>query len=223
MADPIASSVTADHVDAYHRDGVVVLRGAFAAWIPTLAKGADFNAAHPSDRALVRAKDGGGHFLEDFCSWQRIAEYRTFVESPMAAIAAALDALRHRPVLPRSLPRQGGEQCRRHAWHQDIPYCGVRWRPDLSFWIPLERRERPRSVASPAHRWPKEVRPTSWSTNELLRGRRQLHGPARRRERRLRDQSVGDQVATAFQLQAVHGAAVTRASWQADALLSPRW
>ena len=60
-------------ISDYQDNGFVVLRGLFKDWIPALRRGADTNAAHPSDGALFHGGDDDqGRFLEDFCNWQRI-------------------------------------------------------------------------------------------------------------------------------------------------------
>jgi ectoine hydroxylase-related dioxygenase (phytanoyl-CoA dioxygenase family) len=149
---------------------VVVLRGVFGPWIPSLARGADHNAAEPSAGALIHRKDGAkGRFLEDFCNWQRIAEYRAFVtDSPMGAIAAKLMRSAWAQFFhDHYLDKEGGTGVAT-PWHQDIPNYCVCGDQTASVWLPLHAREEQVSLRCVArsHRWPKEVRPTSWSTNE---------------------------------------------------------
>lgn len=154
----------------YQANGVVVLRGAFTDWIETLQAGAKANLASPSPRAIVHTREGqSGRFLEDFCCWERIPEYREFVlHSPLGQIAAELmqsdtaqffhDHFLHKEAAtPVPTP-----------WHQDMPYYCVDGEQTASFWIPLQSRPREVSLKCVAgsHGWPKLVRPTRWSGNE---------------------------------------------------------
>jgi ectoine hydroxylase-related dioxygenase (phytanoyl-CoA dioxygenase family) len=53
-------------------------------------------------------------------------------------------------------------------WHQDMPYYCVEGDQTVSFWLPLESREKSVSLkcAAGTHKFSKEIRPTSWSNNE---------------------------------------------------------
>ena len=88
--------LTQSEIQDFKDDGVVVLRGVFNEWIDTLSKGADFHIKNPSEGALIhKGKDLQGKFLEDFCNWQRIPEYKDFVlNSPLASIAARLNGVK---------------------------------------------------------------------------------------------------------------------------------
>ena len=79
-------------IESFNDDGVVVLRGVFKEWIDILIRGAEFHINNPSSSALVhQGKSYQGYFMEDFCNWQRIPEYKDFVlNSPLASLAAEL-------------------------------------------------------------------------------------------------------------------------------------
>ena len=53
-------------------------------------------------------------------------------------------------------------------WHQDMPFYCVNGVQTVSLWVPLNAREKSVSLrcAAGSHRLPKEIRPTSWSSNE---------------------------------------------------------
>jgi len=87
----VIQAISKKLVDQYQQNGVVCLRGVFADWIPALCKGADMNVESASNRVLIHGDGKTGRFLEDFCNWQRIPEYRDFVlNSNIGEIAAAL-------------------------------------------------------------------------------------------------------------------------------------
>ena len=124
----------------YQRDGVVCVRGAFSAEQIELARAAiDANLADLSPLAKRASAGDDGAFIEDFCSWSRIAEIERFArESGAAAIAAELTAsatirLYHDHVLVKE---PGTFQ--RTPWHQDLPYYNVDGRQNVSMWIPVD-------------------------------------------------------------------------------------
>ena len=124
----------------YQRDGVVCVRGAFSAEQIELARAAiDANLADLSPLAKRASAGDDGAFIEDFCSWPRIAEIERFArESGAAAIAAELTAsatirLYHDHVLVKE---PGTFQ--RTPWHQDLPYYNVDGRQNVSMWIPVD-------------------------------------------------------------------------------------
>jgi hypothetical protein len=79
-------------IEEFRAEGVAVIRGAFASWVETLRKGVATNwAARGPDSHIYAGEKGGGKFLSDYCNWQRIPEYRTFIfESEAARVGAAL-------------------------------------------------------------------------------------------------------------------------------------
>ncbi|MFQ5961761.1 MAG: phytanoyl-CoA dioxygenase family protein [Candidatus Methylomirabilales bacterium] len=152
----------------YQKNGFVVLRSVFNEWLPTLRKGADRNHDNPSPRALIHREDSHeGRFLEDFCNWQRIPEYEDFVfNSSMGAIAARLMKSRSAQFFHDHYLHKEADTGVATPWHQDIPYYCVQGEQTVSFWIPLDAREKEVSLRCVvgSHELPKEVRPTSWST-----------------------------------------------------------
>jgi ectoine hydroxylase-related dioxygenase (phytanoyl-CoA dioxygenase family) len=137
----VAAAVTPELVSAYQRDGACCVRGLFTPdEIALLAAGIESNLALPSERAIVASQPGDpGRFFEDFCNWQRIDEYRRFIEeSPAAAAAAVL--MGGSPVRlfhDHLLVKEAGTQ-QRTPWHQDQPYYNVDGRQNVSMWIPVD-------------------------------------------------------------------------------------
>ena len=128
-------------IDAYARDGAVVVRGAFTpAEVELVAAGIESNLASPGPLAgVASAADDPGRFVEDFCNWQRIPEYEQFIRTSAAAdIAHQLmggDTVRlyhdhllvKEPLTAQPTP-----------WHQDIPYYNVDGRMNVSMWMPVD-------------------------------------------------------------------------------------
>ncbi len=163
----VVQAISKKLVDQYQQNGVVCLRGVFADWIPALCKGADMNVESAGNRVLIHGDGKSGRFLEDFCNWQRIPEYRDFVlNSNIGEIAAALMQSRCAQFFHDHYLQKDAGAATATPWHQDLPYYCLRGEQTVSFWIPLDERSMDASLLCVAgsHRLPKEIRPTSWST-----------------------------------------------------------
>jgi ectoine hydroxylase-related dioxygenase (phytanoyl-CoA dioxygenase family) len=169
MADvQIAETV----VRNFQTEGVVVLRGVFADWVETLRAGAEEVMRNPSAlERTYRPQDGSAPFFQDFCNWQRIAEFRSFVfESPAASIAAQL--MRSRTVRffhDHLLVKHPGTTTVT-PWHHDQPYYCVAGPNSVSFWTPLDLIARAESLECVAgsHRWSTAgYRPTRFDGSAL--------------------------------------------------------
>jgi ectoine hydroxylase-related dioxygenase (phytanoyl-CoA dioxygenase family) len=168
--------VSAADIEAYQRDGAVVVRGAFREWIERLRDGVERNMREPGIYATenVKPEEGTGRFLEgrffdDYCNWQRIPEFAAFVtQSPAAAIAGAL--MRSRAVQmfhDHILVKEPGTP-KPTPWHQDMPYYCVQGMQTVSYWIPLDPVGEANTlrVVLGSHLWPKLVRPVSWAAGD---------------------------------------------------------
>lgn len=158
MDSKVEDLVTPTDFEAFARDGVVVIRNAFAEhWLESLAHGVERNIGAPGpDATRYTPEDEPGKFYDDYCNWQRVPEYRDFVfNSPAAAMVGALMRsnevrLYHEHVLIK----EPGT----HAvtpWHHDLPYYGVEGTQLCSVWLPLDPIPLsvcPEFVAG-SHRW----------------------------------------------------------------------
>ncbi len=129
-----------DTIEAYQRDGAVVVRGAFGPAHVDLAREAvDANLADLSPRAKRASAADDGAFVEDFCNWQRIPAIERFIrESPAAAIAAQLmGSTTVRLYHDHMLTKEPGTR-QRTPWHQDQPYYNVEGRMNTSMWFPVD-------------------------------------------------------------------------------------
>ncbi len=127
-------------VEAFARDGVVVVRGIVTpAEVEALAAGIEQVLAEPSDRSnVVSSADDPGCFVEDFCRWQDVPEIgRVALESALPEAAAALmDSMRARFYHDHVLVKEAGTT-QRTPWHQDQPYYNVSGR-GVSAWVPID-------------------------------------------------------------------------------------
>ncbi len=161
--------ITQDHIDQYQRDGVVLIKGLFADQVDLLRAGVAANMAEPGPYASNNDKAGeSGRFFDDYCNWTRIAEFKEAIDaSPVAEVAA--DLMRSSSVQmfhDHVLVKEPGTSMAT-PWHQDGPYYFVEGQQTISFWSPLDvvTDATLRCVAG-SHRWPKEVLPTRWVSEQ---------------------------------------------------------
>lgn len=141
VQSPVTSRIDPQTVREFEANGAVALRGLVSArWLEVLARGVEKNLADPGPYSCTYTPEGEpGGFVDDYCNWQRIDEYRAFVTgSPAAAVAARLMAsdtarLYHEHVLVKE---PGTREVT--PWHHDLPYYGVDGDQLCSIWLPLD-------------------------------------------------------------------------------------
>ncbi len=131
----------ADTVEAYARDGAVVLRGVLSTEeLAVLTRGIEHNLAQPSPLALVASEpDDPGRFVEDFCTWPHNADYAAILRhSALPHLAAQLmRSAGVRLYHDHMLTKEAGTRAPT-PWHQDQPYYNVSGMQNVSFWIPVD-------------------------------------------------------------------------------------
>jgi ectoine hydroxylase-related dioxygenase (phytanoyl-CoA dioxygenase family) len=138
---PIDSHVDEADIDDFWGIGAVCLRKVITDdWLDVLAAGIDRNEVDRSEwGSEYTPADAKGRFWDDYCSWDRIAEYRNFLfDSGIAAIAGRLlkttsVRLFHEHVLVKE---PGTTEIT--PWHHDQPYYCVNGNQLLSTWISLD-------------------------------------------------------------------------------------
>lgn len=127
--------------DQYRADGCVVVRGLFSPdEVETVRQGIARNLAEPGPLFGVASRDDDpGRFVEDFCNWQRIPEYRAIAfDSPAADVAAALmGGSTVRLFHDHLLVKEPGTR-QPTPWHQDQPYYNVDGWDNCSMWMPVD-------------------------------------------------------------------------------------
>lgn len=158
-------TVTDRDISDYRRDGAVCLRGVFADWVDTIAAGIERNMRDPGPYAAESVRgDEGGSFFDDYCNWQRIAEFRDVVErSPAAAVAARIMGSQTAQFFhDHVLVKEPGTQ-KATPWHQDTPYYFVDGSQTVSFWIPIDPvKEATLRLIAGSHRWESLILPVRW-------------------------------------------------------------
>ena len=158
-------------VQQFQNEGATVLRGFFIDWIDVLRDGIAANMAEPNPNARIyKDEEAGGRFFVDYCSWQRIPQYRDFIFNSNAAEIGAelMDSqqvqLFHEHVLVKEA--QTGIPT---PWHHDLPYYCVDGPKTVSLWIPLDEvpRERTLEFVAGSHQWGKSYRPQRFNGQAL--------------------------------------------------------
>ncbi len=158
--------VSDSDIDAYHRDGAIVVRGVFRDWMDRIARGIEANMASPGPFNFDYGEAiKSGRFFDDYCNWERFPDLADLVRnSPAAAVAArAMGSSTARIFHDHVLVKEPGTTMR-SPWHQDIPYYFVEGRQTVSIWIPCDPVDRstcPQFIAG-SHQWEKLVLPVKW-------------------------------------------------------------
>jgi ectoine hydroxylase-related dioxygenase (phytanoyl-CoA dioxygenase family) len=161
---PMAVQVTEEMRAAYARDGVVLVKGLWADWVEQLRKGVEADMADPTFQ-MVNLKPGEtGRFFDDYCSWQRIPEFREVIfKSGVAGVAAALMGSQRVQLFHDHVLVKEPGTTKPTPWHSDGPYYFVEGRQTVSFWSPLDPvREASLRCVAGSHLWEKDVLPTRW-------------------------------------------------------------
>ncbi len=89
--EPPEFHIEDEQIEAYQRDGVLYLNGAFEDWVEPLRAGLARNLSNPmAFRFPAESTSEGepGRFFDSYCNWPLIPEYRDFVfRSPAASLA----------------------------------------------------------------------------------------------------------------------------------------
>ncbi len=127
-------------VEAYARDGVVVVRGIIRPdELTRLASAVDQAMTEPSKRSIVAsADDDPGFFFEDFCRWSDLPDLESVALGSALPEAAAMlmDSRQARLYHDHILVKEPGTT-QRTPWHQDQPYYNVTGR-GISAWVPID-------------------------------------------------------------------------------------
>ena len=128
-------------IQAFRTQGACVVRGLFSPKeVALIERGIERNLAEPGPLFGVASRDDDpGRFVEDFCNWQRIDEYRQIAfRSRAADVARALMGSRHvRLFHDHVLVKEPGTR-QPTPWHQDQPYYNVDGLQNCSMWMPVD-------------------------------------------------------------------------------------
>ncbi len=166
--EPPEFHIEDEQIEAYQRDGVLYLNGAFEDWVEPLRAGLARNLSNPmAFRFPAESTSEGepGRFFDSYCNWPLIPEYRDFVfRSPAASLAGKVMQGSYAQFFhEHAFVKEAGTQ-RATPWHQDIPYYTVRGDRNVSIYVALDDVEEDVAVrfVRGSHRWGKVFYPKVW-------------------------------------------------------------
>lgn len=133
--------LTKQDIEFFQENGAVVIRKLFSReQLGLLERGIARNMAEPSALSIVASRpEDPGYFIEDFCNWQRIPEYREFVEtSPAADVAGQLMGCKTVRLYHDHLLVKEPKTVATTPWHQDQPYYNIDGFDNVSMWLPVD-------------------------------------------------------------------------------------
>ena len=158
-----------NQIKTYKEEGAIFFKGVFIDWVETLETGIEKLIKNPSPRERsYLPEDGTAKFFQDLCNWNRIDEFKDFIfNSDIGKISSALMTSEFtRFFHDHVLVKEPGTS-KATPWHSDSPYYFVKGQQNVSFWAPLDYvREASLRLVAGSHKWPKQVIPTRWLSEE---------------------------------------------------------
>jgi ectoine hydroxylase-related dioxygenase (phytanoyl-CoA dioxygenase family) len=149
----------------FETDGAILIKGLFSDWVDTIRAGIEKNMADPGPYAAENLNPGEpGRFFDDYCNWNRIAEFEEVIRhSEVGRIAAEIMRSQSTQLFHDHVLVKEPGTSKPTPWHQDSPYYFVDGKQTVSFWSPMEpvKETSLRSVAG-SHLWERPVLPTRW-------------------------------------------------------------
>jgi ectoine hydroxylase-related dioxygenase (phytanoyl-CoA dioxygenase family) len=180
---------TADEIEAFWRDGAIVLRGALdrdvvAAMVPhvdaligetgLVDMSAMGDALDRSGATVLREPRSGGRFRSGVDHWLSDPAFARFAQaSGLPAIAAALLRTSKLNLWEDSVLVKEPGSGERTAWHQDLSYFHVRGAKLCTTWVPLDEVDAHTGAMSfvrGSHRWPSLYRPNLFVSTMAIPG-----------------------------------------------------
>lgn len=168
-----ARNLTAEQVDEFARDGVVLIREAVSdRWLKHLESIVDKIVSAPSRWAsdTGQQEKGGGRALDERYLWRDDADVKDFVfDSGVAGLVGqAMRARTLRFYFDHWFIKEPGTMTET-PWHQDAPYWPFTGEQIASLWIPLVPVDREASAlefVKGSHRWRKQFKPQRFVKND---------------------------------------------------------
>lgn len=205
-------TVSNETIEAFRRDGAVLIKGLWADWVEVLRAGVARNMADPGPYGAENLKPGeGGRFFDDYCNWGRIPEFEQVIrESQVAGVASALMGSKRVQLFHDHVLVKEPGTSKPTPWHQDGPYYFVGGQQNVSFWSPLDPvREASLRCVAGSHLWPREVLPTRWLAETSFYPNPELYMPVPDPDAegmRVLEWQMEPGDAVAFHYQTLHGA-----------------
>lgn len=142
MARAEVFPVSQDIVDAFWRDGAVMIEGVLGErWLRELAEGVALNLEQPTEKQIdwVRDEATGDHLFHDQLTVAQNAHYeRLMLESPLGPLAARIMGTPTALAFYATVFVRSPGTRSRTPWHQDQTYWCAEGREALSIWTCLD-------------------------------------------------------------------------------------
>jgi len=201
-------------IDDFEKNGAILIKGMFADWVDTIRAGIEKNMADPGPYAAENLNPGEpGRFFDDYCNWNRIAEFEEVIHhSNVGKIAAEIMRSQRTQLFHDHILVKEPGTSKSTPWHQDSPYYFVDGGQTVSFWSPMEPvKEASLRCVAGSHLWNKPVLPTRWLSESDFYPDSDQYMPVPDPDSDLRkfrilewDMQAGD--AVAFDFKTLHGA-----------------
>ena len=175
MLTTLSRPITEADVAAFERDGVFVVKQAFApAWIDLMQRSIDEILAAPTERGANLSGEGvPGRFAYDNFMWVTHPGFRRIAfDSPVAEIAARFMRARRVNLIYDFVLVKEPHAAQETRWHQDIPGNPCEGRQTLGMWISLDHVTRDSGAVEwvrGSHKWGKRF--VSMTTGDPKRHR----------------------------------------------------
>lgn len=166
-------------IEAFRRDGVVILRGAVPReWLERVTPSVDAAFEGEETADLSSLADGGaagsGRFRAGTDHWRSDPQAEAFATlSPLPGIAAQLLESEHVWLWEDSFLIKAPRTAEETRFHQDLPYFHLAGYQLATFWVPLDPvtpETGSLRFVKGSHRWEREFAPTMFVTDDRIAG-----------------------------------------------------
>ena len=162
--------LTINQIKDYQNFGVIIVKDVFKNWLEPLRVGFQKVLDKPSKHGRENINDeNNGRFFEDYCNWERVAEFKNCVfNSPAAKIVAEATSSKSIQIFHEHIFIKDSGTYKETPWHQDMPYYCIDGNKTGSLWIPLDNVDKKNNLRliMSSHKWAKLIRPTKWSNDQ---------------------------------------------------------
>ena len=167
------AQITDELIEAYDRDGVVVVRKAVAQpWLDQLAEAIERDIATPGPHFHGYQAPDGGRFHGNLRIWQNDAVFASFcLESNLPGIAQAFLRSGKLNLLYDQLFVKERQTSNRTRWHNDLPYWPIRGSQVLSIWVALDQTNLDSGALEfvrGSHKWDRWFQPETFGITENI-------------------------------------------------------
>lgn len=166
-------SIEAQEIEAYERDGVVVLRELVsAAWLERIAAAIERDIANPGPFYHGYETSDGSRFHGNMRLFENDRDMNSFCrESVLPQVAQNfLNSSKVNLLYDQLFVKEAGT-LNRTRWHNDQPYWAMRGWQVLSLWVALDRTTEDNGALEfirGSHRWNRWFQPETFGTTDAI-------------------------------------------------------